>query len=41
MVRHVVQPRILGKNGEKLKTVEGQETSEKKDNENNSGGKRK
>jgi len=41
MVRYTVRPRILGKNGEKLEMIEGQETSEKRDDENDPGGRRK
>ena len=35
-----LRPRILGKNGEELETMEEQETHKKRDNEDDSGGKR-
>ena len=41
MVRHAVRPRILGKNKEKLEMMEEQETSEKRDDENDPRGRRK
>ena len=35
VVRQAIWPGVLGKNGEKLETMEGQETCEKRDDENN------
>jgi len=35
MVRQAIRPRILGKVRKKLETMEGQETSKKRDNEDN------
>jgi len=40
MVRQAVRPGILGKNGEKLETMEGQETHKKRDDEDDSRGRR-
>jgi len=40
VVRQTIRPRILGKNGEELEMMEGQETYKKKDNEDNPRGRR-
>jgi len=41
MVRQEVQPRILGKDGKKLETMEGQETRKKRNDEDNPRGRRR